>query len=142
MAYVVFALYFIYTLGQVLNVKWTPIDPTLFGGFSLVIVATWQADSSHIANFLNACLVFSLLFSSTTCLYIASRTLYGLANDVPNNSAIGRILHKLASGVRRTGAPVSAVLLSFLMFVCILYIQLSPESGEQDVSRLQGLIVD
>jgi amino acid transporter len=142
MAYVVFALYFIYTLGQVLGVKWTPIVPASFGGFILVILATWQAGFSHIANFLNACLVFSLLSSSTTCLYIASRTLYGLANDVPNNSAIGRILHKLASGVRRTGAPVSAVLLSFLMFIYLPFIQLSPGSGGQDVSRLQDLIVD
>jgi amino acid transporter len=140
MAYVVFALYFIYTLGQVLNVKWTPIDPTS----SLVIIATWEAGFSRIAGFLNACLVFSLVSSSTACLYIASRTLNRLANDILGSSVASRILYILGGGevAGQTGVPVFAVFVSFLMNLYVPLILRIPASEKQDVSRLQGLITD
>jgi len=139
MAYVVFALYFIYTLGQVLNFKWTVIDPT---SSSLDIITTWQAGFFHIAGFLNACLVFILVSSSSTCLYMASRIIYGLANDIPDSSVAGRILHKFALVIPQTGIPCSALLFSFIMIAYAPIIQRIKGYGNQDVGCLQGLITD
>lgn len=139
MAYVVFTLYFIYTLGQVLNVKWSVIDPT---SSNLVIIATWQAGFSHITGFLNACLVIILVSSSATCLYIASRILYGLANDIPGSSVAALMLHLLGTKTSQTGVPGVALGFSFLMSISIPLIHISLESRSQDVSRLQGLIIN
>jgi len=132
MAYVVFTLYFIYTLGQVLNVKWSVIDPT---SSNLVIIATWQAGFSHITGFLNACLVIILVSSSATCLY-------GLANDIPGSSVAALMLHLLGTKTSQTGVPGVALGFSFLMSISIPLIHISLESRSQDVSRLQGLIIN
>jgi hypothetical protein len=68
--------------------------------------------------------------------------IYSLANDIPNTSAVVRILHKLGSVLVRTGVPGWAVLFSSTMFIYIPFIQLSQGSGGQDVSSLQDLIAD
>jgi amino acid transporter len=149
-AYIVFALYFVYTLGQVLNVKWNndhlPLNYSRVGSpyytsdlhdppsTDLLIIAAWQAGYSHIAGFLNGCLIFSLFFSSTTCLYVASRTLYGLSRDIPQTSYAGRLFGKLGLVIPRSGIPAAALLFSGIVFVWIPFLQLGAGSAGRDVS--------
>lgn len=84
-----------------------------------VVEAVRQAGYSQFADFITACLLYSVLSCGNSSLYMASRTLYGLAS----NDRVAR-RHDLVSGVLQylgminplTGVPLNAVIFSWLIF--------------------------
>ncbi|KAF1963310.1 hypothetical protein CC80DRAFT_587744 [Byssothecium circinans] len=140
-AYVTTGLYFLCMLGQCLNVSWVSDHlPLIYGGIGnsvtdtkdlknpsssrLTILALWDWGKKSLAGFLNAAMIFSVLSASNTSLYIASRTLYGIALDVPTTSRIGRLLHSFSVVVPQTGVPARALVFSALAFFWLPFINL------------------
>lgn len=50
--------------------------------FPLVVLAAWRYGSEAAAYYINACIVYFCISSANTALYVASRTLYGLARPI------------------------------------------------------------
>ncbi|KAJ9637660.1 hypothetical protein H2199_007150 [Coniosporium tulheliwenetii] len=149
-AYVVFFLYFLCTIGEALNVSWTSDHlPKIYGGVgnrhdnytapvnpsstSLPIVAVWQAGYPKLAGFLNGCLIFSVLSASNTSLYVASRTLYGMTREIPETNVVGKCLKKLSLVVPQTGVPAAALVISAISFFWLPFVQLKAGYSVQDL---------
>jgi amino acid transporter len=138
-AYAVFALYFLCTIGEALNVKWTDsrlakraTDQSLPHSYNVVINTVWDAGHYKLAGFLNGCMIFSVLSASNTSLYVASRTLYGLAVNVPKTNTIGRQLHKTGH-VMDNGIPPWSIVLSALSF---LWLPFAVTKGGDTISNV------
>ena len=115
-SYIVFILYLLCTIGETLNVKWT--NPNLPGYInstgvvikpnseSTVVVALWTAGYHKLAGIINGCLIFSVLSTSNTSLYVASRTLYGMAREMTSQNRVNqgsprsRICYKVYKSAR------------------------------------------
>ena len=141
-AYITFLLYLLCLLGELLNVRWTNSHlPSIYNGVGddssnsatpdnpsstgMLIIAIWQAGfPKALAGFINGCLIFSVLSASNTSLYVASRTLYGMARDIPKTNWLGRQMHKISLVVPKTGVPAAAILLSAISFFWLPFIQL------------------
>ncbi|CAO2655112.1 Nn.00g101760.m01.CDS01 [Neocucurbitaria sp. VM-36] len=140
-AYVTLLLYFLCLLGQCLNVSWKHDHlPLIYGGIgdgatdtkdlkdpassSLTILALWAWEQKHLAGFLNGAMIFSVLSASNTSLYVASRTLYGVARDVPRSNLLGRWINGLSEVVPKTGVPARALVFSAVAFIWLPFISL------------------
>lgn len=86
---------------------------------------------------LNGCLLFSVIYSANTSLYMSSRMLYGLAMGVPQTNWVGRQIHRLSLVVPRTGVPGPAVVVSAVAFVWLPFLQLKKGYAISDVSSYQ-----
>lgn len=150
-AYAVFFLYLLCTIGETLTVRWTDGHlPLIYGGgknsngtmdgppnsTSLIVNAAWEAGHKSLAGFLNGCLIFSVLSASNTSLYVSSRTLYGLTRDIPDTNWFGRRLNKLSLVVRKTGVPAAALLFSAVSFFWLPFLQLKAGYAIGDVSSV------
>ncbi|QDS67850.1 hypothetical protein FKW77_007563 [Venturia effusa] len=84
----VLILYLLCTMGEVLTTRWNdPLLPTIYNGtrsgnekdlirtHNIVINAALKYGSHHLAGLLNGCLLFSVISSANTSLYVSSRTL-------------------------------------------------------------------
>lgn len=138
----VFILYFLCLLGQVLNVRWNdPRLPQIYGGFAnpkahgdasqntprssaMIVLATWDYIGPALAGFLNACLIFSVLSAANTSVYVASRTMYGMARDIPDTNKAGYYAHKLSLVVPKTGVPAAGLVFSAVAFFWLPFLQL------------------
>jgi amino acid transporter len=99
----------------------------------MTVTATWVAGYHNLAGFLNGCLIFSVLSSSNTALYIASRTLYGMTREIPRTNFLGRQLNNLSIVVPKTGVPAAALLVSAVSFFWLPFVQLKGGYAVQDV---------
>lgn len=148
-AYAVFALYLLCTIGETLTVGWQDSHlPLIYGGgksstgatesrpnsTSIIVIAAWEANHHTLAGFLNGCLIFSVLSASNTSLYVSSRTLYGLTRDIPETNWFGKKLKKLSLVVRQTGVPAAALLFSAVSFFWLPFLQLKAGYAIGDVS--------
>lgn len=70
-----------------------------------------------LAGFVNGCLLYSVLSAGNTALYVASRTLYGLASSprLRARGYFGMLIRSLGTTNPRTGVPVYAVVFSWLI---------------------------
>lgn len=140
-------MYLLCTIGEVLTTRWNdPLLPTIYNGTrsgkekdpfrtqNIVINAALRYGSHEFAGFLNGCLLFSVISSANTSLYVSSRTLYGLARAVPETNWTGRQLHKLSGVVRGTGVPAPALFASAIAFVWLPFLQLKKGYAISDVS--------
>ncbi|KAN0083495.1 Amino acid permease/ SLC12A domain containing protein [Elaphomyces granulatus] len=119
-AYVVFLLYLLCTIGEALNVTWDNNSlPYIYGSSvpppnipppTIIVFTTLAAGYQSLAGFLNGCLIFNILSASNTSLYISSRTLYGITREITDTD------RHLSLVVPRTGVPVAALLFSALSF--------------------------
>ena len=77
-----------------------------------------NADVSGLANFVNVVLLYSVLSCGNAALYIASRTLYGLASSerVKRKGITNPVIRYLGSTRPGTGVPFYAVVFSWLIF--------------------------
>ncbi len=127
-AYVVLALEFSVVLGEVLNIEWTdPMLPRLQGqpdilgaGHSHVVfvLAAIKAGIPGLSSFLTGCVIFSILSSANTALYVASRTLFGLARKIEptHHFWLMRWLSKLGTTTSHTRVPAWSLLVSLISF--------------------------
>ncbi|KAH7134922.1 hypothetical protein B0J11DRAFT_425375, partial [Dendryphion nanum] len=131
-AYTTTLLYFLCLLGQCLNVSWTsdhlpgrfaenPHDPS---SSSLTIIALWIWGKKGLAGFINGAMIFSCLSSGNTSLYLASRTLYGLALQVPRTNRLGKLCHSFSVVVPQTGVPAGSLFISAVAFVWLPFLRL------------------
>ena len=140
-SWVVFLLYFLSALGDVLNVKWTDANlPPIYGGISnnstaptidktlrsssMMIIATKHAGLKIIPGFLNGCFIFSVLSASNTSLYVASRILFGLARETKQTTPLGKLFHGLCKVELRSEVPVRAILVSAISFLWLPFLNL------------------
>ncbi|KAF2687944.1 hypothetical protein K458DRAFT_173161 [Lentithecium fluviatile CBS 122367] len=150
-AYFTLGLYFLCLLGQCLNVSWLSDHlPLIYGGIgdsitdtkdlmnprssSLTVIALWDWGQKGLAGFLNGAMIFSVMSASNTSLYVASRTLYGLALDVPTTSRAGRMLHSFSVVVPQTGVPARALIFSAMAFFWLPFVNLKQGYAVQYVS--------
>ncbi|KAI5368459.1 hypothetical protein J4E82_010754 [Alternaria postmessia] len=140
-AYVVLLLYFLCLLGQCLNVSWQDEHlPLIYGGIgnsttdtnelknptssNLTIIALWAQGQKGLAGFLNGAMIFSVISAANTSLYVASRTLYGIARDVPTTNRLGKFLHSFSVVVPKTGVPARALIFSAGAFLWLPFLSL------------------
>lgn len=132
-------------LSQTFNVPWTSPDlPLIYSGIGeevnkraeehhqpltriLAVVALRDWDKGSLDGVLNGAIIFSVLSASNTALYIASRTLYGMAFRIEDHSTVGRMLRAFSKVDRNTGVPLPALLMSWAMFVWIPFLSLVDE---------------
>jgi amino acid transporter len=147
-AYVVFLLYFLCTIGEALNVKWSdPHLPLIYGDpvaknstmnmnpptTSVIIFTTFLAGYQSLAGFLNGCLIFSNLSAANTSLYVSSRTLYGITREMPDTNWLNKQIRRLSLVVPRTGVPAAALLFSAVSFFWLPFLQLKGGYALQDL---------
>lgn len=151
MPYIVLIIYLLVGIGEALNVKWTDSHlPAIYGGLehspntaatnpsttSMVVLATFRAGYQNIAGFLNGCLIFSVLSASNTSLYVASRTLYGLATQIPDTNIVGRNLQWLKIVPFKNGVPAWALVISAMFFIWLPFLQLKRGYAVQDLQEI------
>jgi amino acid transporter len=101
---------------------------------NLTIIALWAQGQKGLAGFLNGAMIFSVISSANTSLYIASRTLYGIARDVPPTNWLGKFLHSFSVLVPKTGVPARALIFSAVAFSWLPFLSLSSGYAVQHVS--------
>jgi yeast amino acid transporter len=141
----IICLYLLCTLGEILNVKWTDRDlpstyaannstsnPTNPSSESMVIIAVWEAGYLAMAGFLNGAFIFSRLSACNTSLYVCSRTLYGIARQMPAENWFQGLIGSV-SRVGNKGVPGRAILISVLSFFWLPFVQFGGGLAHQDV---------
>ena len=125
-AYVVFVLYLLVTIGELLDVSWLNQDlPPVYGGISMhqppkprtrtiIMLTALQAGYPNIAGLFNGALLYSAVSAANTNLYISSRTLYGMTRRPAPNFNWLRVL---ASVWHKNGVPMVALLISAIFFI-------------------------
>lgn len=158
-AYVVFVLEFLLILGEVLAVGWQ--DPSLrpleqrglikinkrylghtYDTIAIFMLAPLEAGVKGLPGFLSGCLIFCVLSSANTSLYVASRTLFGLTREINLNHDVFlmRWLAKLGTVTPRTRVPAWALLISVLSFCWLPFLHLKHKYSVQDVSHTLSTI--
>jgi yeast amino acid transporter len=124
-------LLFMVTLGIILGVKWD--DCRLPGVWKFIgahetiansmphtdsatIISIWDVHPD-LAGVANGAIIFAVLSSANTALYISSRTLYGMTQKLRDNHMFSRWFKKTFGQVwTSTGVPAMALLVSLLAF--------------------------
>lgn len=86
-----------------------------------------NADVLGLASFVNAVLLYSVLSCGNAALYMASRTLYGLASSerVKRKGLTNPVIRYLGSTRPGTGVPFYAVVFSWLIFCWVPFLGFS-----------------
>ena len=131
-AWVIFALYAFTLISELLVFSW--MDPTLpaiygnsnttqvpnavnAGKTAMAVVAAERTGHPLLASFLNGCYIYSCLSASNSALYVASRTLYGLARDTPEQpNGFSHFFKKFEQTTTRTRVPALALVASAAAF--------------------------
>lgn len=143
------------TIGEALAVSCTdPYLPDISGGasnstssssnsppksVSFAINATLAAGYYDLAGFLNGCFIFSVLSTSNSTLYVASRTLYGLARQIPDSNWIGKKVNRLSLVVRQTGVPAAALFFSAVTFIWLPFLHLNRGYALEEVIKIMSV---
>ena len=150
-AYVITSLFLLCGIGEILNIYWQdlqlpelvvkrntigPRDGAKSGAhYSLLVLAAQEAGHKHAAGVWNGFLILSSLSAANTCLYVASRTLYGLCRDLPQDqkSRLRRWAAKLGALDPRTRVPFWALIASTLVFFWLPFLHLQKGASAQNV---------
>lgn len=132
-AYVVFVLYLLVTIGELLDVSWLDQDlPPVYGGISMhqppkprsrtiIVLAALHARWPNIAGLVTGALLYSALSAANTNLYISSRTLYGMTRRPGKHfnwlRVLGVVWHK--NGVPMVALVVSAISFMWLPVIAV-----------------------
>lgn len=106
---------------------------------SLPVIAIQQAGMKFLPGFVTGCLVYSALSAANSALYIASRTMYGLAQslDPDSASAIVRILSRIGTVTPDTRVPGWALVLS----CSFLWLPFIPLGNDYTRGELQQILI-
>ena len=132
--YVVFALYLLAMIGELLTVSWLDGDlPQIYGAVNdhvnpsartrtIISIAALHANYPQIAGLFNGCLMYSSISAANTNLYISSRVLYGLGLKLPSSIPF-RWLHSLGTVWRKNGVPMFALFFSAIAYMWLPVLQ-------------------
>ena len=120
---------------------------------STVILAAFSTGNRAIPGFFNGCFIFSTLSGGNTALYVASRTLYGLASNSPTTNKLARVFQKFSiveswnspdSNWARLfgGVPITALFASVAAFAWLPYLQLHEDYDIDTVSTHTKTVYD
>jgi amino acid transporter len=142
-AYFASILYLVCMLSQTFNVSWKHPDlPEIYSGIGevnkraenstdplpmttiLAVIAVREWKKLPLAGFLNGAIIFSVLSASNTALYIASRTLYGMAFRMDDRGLARRLRH-FSKIDRTTGVPLPALITSWISFIWVPFLSLA-----------------
>lgn len=141
-AYVVFLLYVLVTVGELLNVSWSDPDlPPAYGGISMhqtakprsrtiIVMTAMRAGYPKIAGFFTGALLYSALSAANTNLYISSRTLYGMTRRPGPHF---RWLGVLGSVWHQNGVPMVALIVSA---VCFMWLPILAVRGSYSIANV------
>jgi yeast amino acid transporter len=151
-------LYFLCTMGIALTVRWVDDRlPTIWGGppigtlspsdprsTSATVIAIWGR-YVDLAGVVNGCLIFSILSSANTCLYISSRTMYGLTYHLRGTNPLSRYFKRTIGKVwPSTSVPAMALFFSVLLFYWLPFLLLAPAGSTIDavcIGTLQNIML-
>lgn len=152
-AYFVVSLYFMCAVGEFLNVGWTCESlPNVLGASETSVITTGRppCDKSpqrttaiiviaargygHAPGLFNAFMIYACLSAANSSLYIASRTLYGMTRTI-NPWRRFSVLKALGTVWHKTGVPMWALLISFISFIWLPFLQLKKGSAIDSVSH-------
>lgn len=164
----VVVIYFMCTIGEALNVMWSdPNGPVIYNGTyasvtasssgdppstSVVIRAIWYAGRGgdpakyhRIAGIINGCLIFSALSAANTSLYVASRTLFGMTQELRvggSQNWLTRRLKVLAKTHHHV--PVPAILFTLVSTIWVPFLTLAnppfPMAGVIEFISVSGSV--
>ncbi|CZR51546.1 uncharacterized protein PAC_01423 [Phialocephala subalpina] len=161
-AWLTFGTYFISAIGFYLNAAWNdpslPVmegrkNETLFSGAmnntsnsttiqstAIVIVATMHANIPALPSILNIGLIFAVLSTSNTSLYVASRTLFGITRGInpKHPSRAMRWLSRLSRTSPRSKVPTNALAFSAAFFCWIPFLRLSKSYTDQEIQEIMS----
>lgn len=153
--WVVVLVYFLCTLGIVLTLDWQDANLPLIWGTddvgnvgnskptnpessSATIIAIWNKNRG-LADVANACLIFSILSSANTCLYIASRTMYGVTYHLRGTNPFSRYFKRTVGKVwTPTKVPAMALFISALLFYWLPFLTLIGDGGNVGADTVGG----
>lgn len=154
-AYMTALLYFALTLGEYLNIGWTDLRlPMIYskgneGGngstrsthqsTALVVLVAQKYGYRMLPGFLTGCMIFSILNTSNTALYIASRALYGVAREISPKRGPMSWISRPGTVNPSTGVPSWALVVSALSFLWLPFVYLRKDVAAQDVSECPNL---
>lgn len=151
-AYFASILYLVCMLSQTFNVTWKHQDlPEIYSGIGevnkraedntdpapvttiLAVIAVREWEKFPLAGFLNGAIIFSVLSASNTALYIASRTLYGMAFRMDDRGLAKKLRH-FSKIDRTTGVPLPALFASWISFIWVPFLSLAKDGYVRYVS--------
>jgi len=152
--WVIFALYFLCTLGIALTVPWD--DPHLSRPLAelshprsnsptiIALTKDSRVGDTPLPGFVNACLIMSTVSAAGASLYLAGRTLYGLAYgaSLHEGNWLSQAFKGLSTVWERTGIPAKALLVTVLFFLWLPWLSEAPRGkgvAVQDVQDVLGL---
>ncbi|KAJ4393222.1 hypothetical protein N0V93_002430 [Gnomoniopsis smithogilvyi] len=159
--WIVFGIYLIYSLALALTVPWNFVptlsiytraatNEALCGDTTIaVVIALCDQSGKHpegqpvLAGFVNGCLLYAVLSCANTSLYIASRTLHGLASSkrLEGRGPVSRFIRLFGSTYRWTGVPFSAVCASCAVLCWVPMLGFHQSYADDDDPLLGGFKV-
>jgi len=137
--------YFFSILGFYLNVSWQDSAlPSMvistshqtLSGSSILIIAVNNSRIQGLPGFLNAALLLTVFSAANTTIYVASRTLFGLARSLDSSGgAMSRIFSHLGTTSPLTYVPAWAVVASAMSFIWLPWLHAGLNYTDQSVSR-------
>ena len=131
---VIFVLYLLVIVGEVLTVNWLDEDlPNIYGAVNshisqsartrtIVSIAALRTNHTRVSGIFNGCLMYAALSAANTNLYVSSRVLYGIAQKLlPSNKM--RWLHGLGVVWSKNGVPMFALFISAIAFMWLPVLQ-------------------
>lgn len=150
----IFVLYFLCSLGIALTVRWDDAHltqpladlshPRSNSPTIIAIAKDPRLSDTPIPTIANGCLIMSTVSAAAVSLYLAGRTLYGLAFGVSlrESNWASQAFKGLSAVWRRTGVPAKALLFSMLAFFWLPWLSEAPQGkgvAVQDVLAVLGL---
>lgn len=150
--WLILVLYFLCSLGIALTVPWD--DPHLTGRLVelpyprsnsptiIAIAKDTQLGATPLPAFVNGCLIMSTVSAAAASLYLASRTLYGLADDVSlrETNWATQAFKGLSDLWERTMVPAGALLITVLAFFWLPWLSEAPQGKGVTVRDVQDVL--
>jgi amino acid transporter len=146
-ATILMVAYVLSVMGFYLNVSWQdPSLPSMISrnagltkpGTSIIMIATVNSNIPHAANILNGCLIGTVFSAANTTLYVASRTLFGIARGMDTRGSwCSRQISTFGTTNPKTNVPQRAVLFSVLSVIWIPWIHAGLDFSDQWVRSIK-----
>jgi amino acid transporter len=98
-----------------------------------------SANIPTLPGFLNGCLILAILSAANTALYVASRTLFGLTQEIDPNSRWWGWVSKFSTTTHNRRVPAFALVASVLIFCWVPFLHLTKSYSYQYVCTFYSL---